>query len=1120
MKPYLRSICFLSMLAVAAIAAPLGSAVGAEAVVCPRVVYSPILDSRLDDWPPLPQFVMAESSDWHPAAVEFGEYGGPDDISADVRLAWDDQSLYVLVEARDDKLVRVVSVAEIDRGDSIVLGFAGEDAEQMNQFVVALLKATSLVWRADPSPMAGEVRTVGRALAATTEDTEGSRLVYELAIPWSELKQIRPLPGTRFRVTVSACDDDGEGLKGCLERTVLVLLSTTGIGPLAFPAAPLEAPAPIKPTFPAPEVARFDERCFVLNDSHVLLVGGEIDYSRLPQKAWQRRINLLKAAGLNTVGVTVLWSYHQSTEGPADLDQLRAFLDLCVEAGLWVQLNVGPFAGARWEAGAVPGWVVGSTSADSMEDAADRWFKELLAVVAEYQLSNGGPVAYVVARPLPDERGQVTAKALVHTLSLIRSAGVVVPISTANSPAARNNVTQPLANLLDTLSMYEPVAAQQVAAKIQTLSREEVGPSAVTELKGKHTSPSASRESLDLARVALANGAAVVMLADFAPGPDPSCVLSPGELLGSGIIDAAGAATTGYGEARLLGGFVRTFGPSLVRAAAVQGALDIDTPGVCAAVRYGEEQAFLFLWDEGGRSAQQVRLSYLEPGSGERISIPEAGAIHLPPGGAKILPLDLEVGRGRVRYCTSEVAALHRLGARTLLVVYGDEDTPGEIAIRLPGPPLVSGDVARQRWDENARTLTLDYYHAKTDRYVLVDELEIAILSRERAARAHTIAEGPRGVTLVGAPHVFDAALDEQALRAIVDCPQGELELTAALPQRPSAVLVDGKPVDFRFTPPARNLEFTIDTQSFAEERRAKSFWDRLGRAIVGGPAGLRARFDRGLFAPDSEAEGGECAGFSTIAGPPESLGLVTNAFVRMQAQFDASAPVELAIRGSRYPTLVFLNGQFVPALSGDALYRRADVSEFLHQGPDEVELVIHILPRRLGFPGLADETARLPEVKIVTQSGEVPVEPWEVCPGLAGEASGFATIDTDARGWHHLRLGPWREPGSRLENAWGVGWYRLSFELPSSGDWNIPYYAEIDLDGIGKLYLNGRPVATVQGAGKYKLPLTAGADGGEDVSVLAAALYGLSPQTGLYAAEVGADGGTMTRRRTLEIRF
>ncbi len=1100
-------------------AAPLGNTAGAEAVVCPRVVYSPILDSRLDDWPPLPQFVIAESSDWHPAAVEFGEYGGPEDISADVRLAWDDQSLYVLVEARDDKLVRVVSVAEIDRGDSIVLGFSGEDAEQMNQFVVALLKATSLVWRAEPSPIAGEVRTVGRALAATTEEAGGSRLVYELAIPWSELKQIRPLPGARFELTVSVCDDDGKGLKGCLERTVLVLLSTTGIGPLAFPEAPLQAPT-LKPTFPAPDVARFDEKCFVLNDFDALLVGGEIDYSRLPRKAWQRRINLLKAAGLNTVGVTVPWSYHQSTEGPANLDELRAFLDLCRDAGLWVQLNVGPFAGARWEAGAVPGWVVGSTPAESMEDAAARWFEELLAVVAEYQLSSGGPVAYVVARAIPDDRGRVTAKALVDTLSSIRSAGVVVPVSTANSPAARNNVTQPLVNLLDTLSMYEPVDAQQMAAKIQTLAREEAGPSAVTELKGNHTSPSASRESMDLARVALANGATVVMLADFAPGPDPSRVLSPGEPLGSGIVAAAGAATAGYGEARLLGGFVRAFGPSLVRAAPVQGAVDVDAPGVRAAVRYGEEEAFLFLWDEGGRSAKQVRLSYLEPGSGERVSIPEAGAIHLPPRGAKILPLDLEVGRGRVRYCTSEVAALHRLGARTLLVVYGDGDTPGEIAIRLPGPPLVSGDVARHKWDESTKTLTLDYYHSKTDRYLLVDELEIAVLSRERAATAYTVAAESSPITLVGAPHVLDAVLDEQTLKATVDCPQGKIELTAALPRRPSAIFVDGEPVDFSFTPPARSLEFTIDTQSFAEERRARSFWDRLGRAIVGGPARLRARFDHGLFAVDSEAEGGECAGFSTIARPPESLGLVTDAFVRMQAQFDASAPVGLAIRGSRYPTLVFVNGQFVPALSGEGLYRRADISEFLRQGPNEVELVTHILPRRLGFPGLADETARLPEVRIVTQSGEVPIEPWEVCPGLAGEASGFPSIDADTRGWHYLRLGPWREPGSRFEDAWGVGWYRVAFELPRAGEWNIPCYAHIDLVGTGKLYLNGRPVATVQGAGKYTLPLTAVADGEGDVNVLAAALYGLSPQTGLYAAEVAADEGTMTRRRRLEIRF
>ena len=73
---------------------------------------------------------------------------------------------------------------------------------------------------------------------------------------------------------------------------------------------------------------------------------------------------------------------------------------------------------------------------------------------------------------------------------------------------------------------------------------------------------------------------------------------------------------------------------------------------------------------------------------------------------------------------------------------------------------------------------------------------------------------------------------------------------------------------------------------------------------------------------------------------------------------------------------------------------------------------------------------------------------------------------------------------------------------------------------GGGKLYWNGRPLATVRGDGSYLLPVPSPADRTERGNVLAAALYGLSPETGLYSAEVSADEDRMTRRRALEIRF
>ncbi len=271
---------------------------------------------------------------------------------------------------------------------------------------------------------------------------------------------------------------------------------------------------------------------------------------------------------------------------------------------------------------------------------------------------------------------------------------------------------------------------------------------------------------------------------------------------------------------------------------------------------------------------------------------------------------------------------------------------------------------------------------------------------------------------------------------------------------------------------------------------------------------------------PDAAARGGDCLSLDVIGGPPEAAGLSSGTFARLRTSFTAPGAAKLLVRGSRYAALVSINGTLVPALSGDVLPRQADISSFLRAGLNDIEVMLDIAPRMTGLAGLNDHAARLPEVLLVTDLGTAALEDWQVCPGLAGEAAGYPGYEVDTRRWHYLRFGPWRERGKDLAGIWGVGWYRMSLDLPDPGDWTIPYYARVELVGGGKLYWNGDPLATVQGDGTYVLPILAPRAPGERSNVLAAALYGLTPQTGLYAAEVTADEDLMTRRRTLEIRF
>ncbi len=1097
-------------------------------VVCPRAAFSPVLDGRLEDWPRLPQALISGAESWHPAAAEFAQDGGPEDVSVEVRLAWDNQSLYLALEVRDDSFVQVASAAEIDRGDSLVLSISDTATGAVSQFVVAMLsrrgnidKRGSLVWRAEPAVSAGDVNTIGRALWARPVEDGGTRTTYELNIPWSELRPIRPIPESHITLVISACDDDGEGLEGCLEGSITALLSPARVVSVGGPPEPAPPPA-LPPLFSVPEVARFDRSCFVLSDQHVFMFGGQIDYGRLPRETWADRVALLKEAGLNTVGVTVPWSYHQPAAGNADLAALEEFLELCEEAGLWVQLSLGPYSGEDWEAGAVPEWVLSSPASETRRAASEEWLQALLPVVAGHQVTTGGPISSVVARPLPDRAGGADGPALERAFAELGKAKVDVPVLTANAPAARANTRQPLASLLDTLSFYTPPAPAELLSRLEALSSEENGPAAIVRLPGDYASPAAARRSLGRARIALAGGAAAITLSDFAPGLAPSQLRPPGDYTGRGVVSADGGRTAGFGEARLLAGFLRQFGTQVARAVPAAGLLQADDPEVEVSARLGSQEGFIFLWDEETAAPHHVRLTYIEPGTEAVVDIPQAGAIYLPPGGAKILPLDVPLGRGVLRYTTSEILAVHALGERTLVVLYGDPDTPGEIALRWPGPPLVRGEVARESWDPETKTLILDYYHGEEDQYLLVDEVEFAILSRARAALTTEIVGEADAVSLTSGAYVSAAALDAGELKAVLECPSGTVRATAALPRRPSSVTIDGEPVPFTFTPPARKLEFEVTTEPFEHQQRPTSIWDQLGQSIAGGPPRLYAEFDRSYWRPDAHAAGAwDDAGTLTLSGgEPGQVSLTSGGFARLRARFDALQCTRISIAGSTDPALVFLNGEFVRELSGSAERREANVSALLTPGENEITIVLHLLPRANGVAGLRAGPRRWPQVSLVGDGPAVVLQNWELSPGLAGEAAGWHSAGVDLRRWHHLRFGPWRDQGRLPAGAWGVGWYRVSFGLPRPEAWRIPCHLRLTLHGAAQLYLNGVPLAACEGGGEYVLPLPAPPlnQGGDNL--LAIAAYGLRPETGLHHLEVAADTDRMTRSRVLEIRF
>lgn len=108
--------------------------------------------------------------------------------------------------------------------------------------------------------------------------------------------------------------------------------------------------------------------------------------------------------GCNTVEVYVAWNFHQGVPGVARFDGWRdvgGFVRLADELGLDVIARPGPYICAEWDFGGLPAWLLAEgdlrlrTADAGFLAAVDQWFDQLVPVLAELQVSRGGPVVAV-----------------------------------------------------------------------------------------------------------------------------------------------------------------------------------------------------------------------------------------------------------------------------------------------------------------------------------------------------------------------------------------------------------------------------------------------------------------------------------------------------------------------------------------------------------------------------------------------------------------------------------------------------------------------------------------------------------------------------------------------------
>lgn len=165
-------------------------------------------------------------------------------------------------------------------------------------------------------------------------------------------------------------------------------------------------------------------KSILIDGRETFLRSGEIHYFRIYKRNWRERLRQAKANCLNAIASYIPWDFHEPEEGDFDFDgrtlperDLRGFLEMLKEEGLYFIAKPGPFINAEYIDGGHPRWMferypetisrrpggeqaywigqgnhVPAQLDDTFLQLAERWYAQVIPLLAEYSIEQGGPI--------------------------------------------------------------------------------------------------------------------------------------------------------------------------------------------------------------------------------------------------------------------------------------------------------------------------------------------------------------------------------------------------------------------------------------------------------------------------------------------------------------------------------------------------------------------------------------------------------------------------------------------------------------------------------------------------------------------------------------------------------
>lgn len=826
-----------------------------------------------------------------------------------------------------------------------------------------------------------------------------------------------------------------------------------------------------KPFFPHPEVIRYDAQCFTIHGQDALIYSAAFHYCRTPKELWRDRMTKLKLAGFNTIETYVFWNYHEPVEGQVDMSQLEEFVALTKELGLWMILRVGPYVCAEWDAGGFPHWLIAkqvplrSDSPESIRSSQD-WYNHVLPIVKKNMITAAGPVIMIQIEneydywKIPDQQKVNYITALAH---MVWAADIDIPIITNWVSQVRQNKNPVMARLMDTGDFYPRWNIQkEVVPALATLRKEEpTCPIGIAELQGGWFSQyggklSADQDGVSAAQLNLLTKTVIESSTAFL-----NFYMAHG---GTNFEWAARKVTTTYDyaapisepgglwakyyAARTIGCFLDKFGPALVRTGEAT-ALISSEPKVSATMRSSRNGSFLFIREEANEDEQfQLTLGNLAVGA-QKTTIPSEGKLSINARGMNLLPVDIAIPGGHLRYTTAEVLTFGTFGERNYLVVYAEPGEAAEIALAAQKMPTVLGASDYLHFDFANKTAILGFHIELAQQMFLWDgKLQIVVLPRQLAERTWPM-DLPTAVgkQSISSPVVTDCALmaassaTQNSAAATLHYATGEHLISALLPVAPAQCLLDGKAVDFLYDAPWQTVRLRVSTPPLP-----------LHPVVLADGEWMIER-----FTPTT----GDWLNTPPVA--LENLGRIPYGYVKYRVDFEYHGEQNLSIETHTEDSKqVFLNGKHVPELSSPKMSVSVGLAQWAKTGSNTLEISYEAFGSENGNKEMS-QLKGIFAIRLSTQQKSVSMNKVSLQRYPAGVSAHGLEEAHVAGGWKTGKVGESSGSGDLVP---AFTWFRTSFTLSAASDWFAPWRVKIDAERDALLYINEHFIGYYQAIG------------------------------------------------------